>query len=172
MPWLCPKLSFPHPGNWFHHRLGSEDHAMPWLCPKPSFLYVWDFGFRGVSSSAKPLVKKRSPQQNFILELYNQRLEITKKLYLPTAYTNTQAFPIDGVNCKATNHNEPNCVRFAHEKAQTISFVERGFERLGLSHQAVGFSGCSYIVKFPSPLKSFSWRWAGRLWFLAIFPSH
>ena len=27
------------------------------------------------------------------------------------------------------------------------------------------------MVKFPSPLESFSWRWAGRLFFLAIFPS-
>ena len=27
------------------------------------------------------------------------------------------------------------------------------------------------MVKFSSPLESFSWRWAGRLWFLAIFPS-
>ena len=35
----------------------------------------------------------------------------------------------------------------------------------------VGFSWCSYKVKFSSPLESFSWRWAGRLWFLAIFPS-
>ena len=33
------------------------------------------------------------------------------------------------------------------------------------------FSWCSYIVKWFSPLESFSWRWAGRLWFLAIFPS-
>ena len=30
-----------------------------------------------------------------------------------------------------------NSVGLAHKKAQTISFVERGFERLGLSHQAV-----------------------------------
>ena len=67
-----------------------------------------------------------------------------------------------------TNHNS---VGFAHKKAQTISFVERGFERLGLGHQAVGFSWCSYMVKLFSPLESFSWRWAGRLWFLAIFPS-
>ena len=52
-----------------------------------------------------------------------------------------------------------------------MSFVERGFERLGLGHQAVGFSWCSYMVKLSSPLESFSWRWAGRLWFLAIFPS-
>ena len=28
--------------------------------------------------------------------------------------------------------------------AQTMSFVERGFERLGLGHQMVGFSWCSY----------------------------
>ena len=33
-----------------------------------------------------------------------------------------------------------NSVGFARKKAQTISFVERGFERLGLGHQAVGFS--------------------------------
>ena len=64
-----------------------------------------------------------------------------------------------------------NSVGFAREKALTISFVERGFERLGLDHQMVGFSWRSYKVKGPSPLESFSWRWAGRLWFLAIFPS-
>ena len=67
--------------------------------------------------------------------------------------------------------NEPNSVGFAREKAQTKSFVERGFERLGLGHQMVSFSWCSYKVKFSPPLESFSWRWAGRLWFLAIFPS-
>ena len=60
---------------------------------------------------------------------------------------------------------------FRSKKAQTISLVERGFERLGLSHQAVGFPWCSYMVKFFSPLEYFSWRGTGRLWFLAIFPS-
>ena len=64
-----------------------------------------------------------------------------------------------------------NSVGFARKMAQTISFVERGYERLGLGHQTVGFSWCSCMVKFSSPLESFSWRWAGRLWFLAIFPS-
>ena len=39
-----------------------------------------------------------------------------------------------------------NSVGFARKKAQTISFVERGFERLGLGHQAVGFSWCSYMI--------------------------
>ena len=63
------------------------------------------------------------------------------------------------------------CKDMICEKAQTISFVERGFERLGLGHQAVGFPGCSCMVKSSSPLESFSWRWAGRLWFLAIFPN-
>ena len=62
-----------------------------------------------------------------------------------------------------------NSVGFARKKAQTISFVERGFERLGLGYQAVGFSWSSYMVQFSSPLESFSWRWAGRLWFLALF---
>ena len=67
-----------------------------------------------------------------------------------------------------TNRSGVGLVR---KKAQTISFVERGFERLGLGHQAVGFPWCSYMVKFSSPLKSYSWRWAGRLWFFAIFPN-
>ena len=39
-----------------------------------------------------------------------------------------------------------NSVGFARKKAQTISLVERGFERLGLSHQTVGFSWCSYMI--------------------------
>ena len=30
-----------------------------------------------------------------------------------------------------------NDIGFARKKAQTISFVERGFERLGLGHQTV-----------------------------------
>ena len=52
-----------------------------------------------------------------------------------------------------------------------MSFVERGFERLGLGHQMVGFSRFSYNVKLSSPLESFSWRWTGRLSFFAIFLS-
>ena len=40
-----------------------------------------------------------------------------------------------------------NSVGFARGKALTISFVERGFGRLGLDRQAVGFSRCSYKVK-------------------------
>ena len=64
-----------------------------------------------------------------------------------------------------------NSVGFARKKALTISFVERGFERLGLDRQAVGFSWYSCVSRLSSPMESFSWRWAGRLWFLAIFPS-
>ena len=47
-----------------------------------------------------------------------------------------------------TTHNS---VGFTRKKAQTISFIERVFERLGLSHQTVGFSWGSYIVKSCSP---------------------
>ena len=64
-----------------------------------------------------------------------------------------------------------NSVGFARKTALTISFVERGFERLGLNRQAMGFLWRSYKVKRSSPLEYFSWRWAGRLSFLAIFPS-
>ena len=40
-----------------------------------------------------------------------------------------------------------NSVGFAREKALTISFVERGFGRLGLDRQTVGFSWRSYKVQ-------------------------
>ena len=46
------------------------------------------------------------------------------------------------------NHN---WVGFAQIKAQTISFVERGFERPDLGHQAVSLSWCSYMIKLFSP---------------------
>ena len=36
-----------------------------------------------------------------------------------------------------TTHNN---VGFACKKAQTISFIERGFEKLGLDHRTGGFS--------------------------------
>ena len=78
---------------------------------------------------------------------------------------------INIVSVRTRFRNEPKQFGVARKKAQTISFVEHGFERLGLGYQMVGFSWCSYMVKFSSPLESFSWRWAGRLWFLAIFPS-
>ena len=44
-----------------------------------------------------------------------------------------------------------NSVGFVRKKAQTISFVERGFERLDLGHQTVGFSRYTYMVKSFSP---------------------
>ena len=58
--------------------------------------------------------------------------------------------------CKDTIRNELNSIGFAREKAQTMSFVERGFERLGLGYQVVGFSWCSYVVMLSSLLESFS----------------
>ena len=71
---------------------------------------------------------------------------MTKELSRPTAYANTQAFPQTAPIVRTrfvTNHNS---VGFARKIAQTISFVEHGFKRLGLSHQTVGFSWCSYMV--------------------------
>ena len=86
---------------------------------------------------------------------------------MPTHKPSPQTAPIVRTRF-VTNRNS---VGFARKTAQTISFVERGLERLGLGHQAVGFLWCSCMVKLYSPLEFFSWRWAGRLWFLAIFPS-
>ena len=66
-----------------------------------------------------------------------------------------------------------NDIGFARKKAQTISFVERGFEKLGLGHRTVvcrgvhielnrvrsrslspggGLGGSGFLAIFPSPL--------------------
>ena len=82
-----------------------------------------------------------------------------------------KSFPPTAPIVRTRFATDRNSIGFARKKAQTISFVERGFERLGLGRQAVGFSWRSYVVRLSSPPESFSWRWAGRLWFLAIFPS-
>ena len=47
-----------------------------------------------------------------------------------------------------TNHNS---VGFACKKAHTISFVERGFERLGHGHQMVSFHGVHTRLSFLHP---------------------
>ena len=88
-------------------------------------------------------------QPNFVLNFKNTIITIVRTRFVAT-------------------HNS---VGFARKKAQTILFIEHGFERLGLGHKNVGFSWCSYMVKSCSPQESFSWRQAGRLQFLAIFPS-
>ena len=67
-------------------------------------------------------------------------LEMTKELSQPTAYTNTQAFPQTAPIVRARFVTNRSGAGFARKEAQTISFVERGFERLGLGPQAVGFS--------------------------------
>ena len=64
-----------------------------------------------------------------------------------------------------------NSVGFARRKVQTISFIERGFERLDFGHKIVGFWWCSYITKSCSPQEFFSQRRVVILWFSAIFPS-
>ena len=81
---------------------------------------------------------------------------MTKELSRPTAYANAQASPQTVPIVKARFVTNRSSVGFARKMAQTISFVERGFERLGLDHQAVGFSWCSYMGQFSSPLESFS----------------
>ena len=53
---------------------------------------------------------------------------------MPTHKPFPQMAPIVGTQFVTTH----NSVGFAREKALTISFIERGFERLGLSHQTAG----------------------------------
>ena len=59
-----------------------------------------------------------------------------------TAWANAQAFPTDGANCRDSIRDDPKITLGSYVKrAQTISFVERGFERLGLGHQTVVWVG-------------------------------
>ena len=74
-------------------------------------------------------------------------------LYSKILYPATENDVKDGINPPPAPRHEPfsqtapivrtrfvtnrNSIGFARKKAQTISFVERGFERLGLGHQAV-----------------------------------
>ena len=48
-----------------------------------------------------------------------------------------QTAPIVRIRFVTTHNN----VGFARKKAQTISFIERGFEMLGLGHRTVVFRG-------------------------------
>ena len=57
------------------------------------------------------------------------------------------------------------------ERAQTISFVERGFEGLGFGHWSVDNHGVHTKVSHVRFVESFSSKRSGRLWFLAFFPS-
>ena len=77
-------------------------------------------------------------------------------LYSKTLYPATENDVKDGINPPPVPRHKPfpraapivrtrfvsnhNSVGFVRKKAQTISFVERGFERLGLSHQVVSLS--------------------------------
>ena len=65
----------------------------------------------------------------------------------PTTCAKTQAFPIDGANCKVSIRNDPKIILGSYVKrAQTISFVERGFEKLGLGHRTVVRVGSDQLI--------------------------
>ena len=56
---------------------------------------------------------------------------------MPTHKPSPQTAPIVRARFVKTR----NSVGFTRKKAQTISFIERGFERLGLGHKTVDFRG-------------------------------
>ena len=69
-------------------------------------------------------------------------LSNTKKLILENNlfyHRFLSRFNFNYVNVRIRFVADHNSVGFAREKALTISFVERGFERLGLDRQAMGF---------------------------------
>ena len=82
--------------------------------------------------------------------------------YSKTLYPATESDVKDGINPPPVPRHKPfpqtvpivrtrfvsnhNSVGFVRKKAQTISFLERGFERLGLSHQTVSLSWCLYMI--------------------------
>ena len=88
----------------------------------------------------------------------------------PTACTNTQAFPTDGANCRDSIRDDPKMILGSYVKrAQTISFVEHGFERLGLGHWSMVNHGAYTKVSHARFEESFSSIRSRRLWFLAFF---
>ena len=79
--------------------------------------------------------------------------------------------PTDGANCRDSIRDDPKMILGSYvESAQTISFVERGFEGLGLGHRSVDNHGVHTKVSHVRLEESFSSIRSGRLWFLAFFP--
>ena len=64
---------------------------------------------------------------------------MTRELSRPTAYANTQASPQTAPIVRTRFVTTRKNIGFARKKAQTISFIERGFERLVLGHKTVVF---------------------------------
>ena len=109
--------------------------------------------FRGVSSSAKPL------EQSVLLTLWSaapsEEMQPLVKLYARTLYPAAENDVKDCINPPPVLRHNPfpqtapivrtqfvtthNNVGFVRKKAQTISFIERGFERLNLGHKTVVF---------------------------------
>ena len=88
------------------------------------------------------------------------------KLYARTLYPAAENDVKDCINPPSVPRHKPfpqtapivrtqfvtihNNVGFARKKTQTISFIERGFKRLGLGHQTVVLSWGLYIIKLCS----------------------
>ena len=107
-----------------------------------------------------------------MLEHYNRLLEMMGGLSQPTACANTQALPTDGANCRDSIRDDPKIILGSYVKrAQIISFVEHGFEGLGLGHWSVDNHGVHTKVSHVRFVESFSSKRSERLWFLAFFPS-
>ena len=106
-----------------------------------------------------------------MLGQYNRLLEMMGGLSQPTACAYTQALPTDGANCRDLIRDDLKIILGSYVKrAQTISFVERGFEELGLGHWSMDNHGVHTIVDHVRFVESFSSKQSRRLWFLA-FPS-
>ena len=74
--------------------------------------------------------------------------------------------------CRDSIRDDPKMILGSYVKrTQTISFIECGFERLGLDHWSVDNHGVHTKVNHVRFEESFSSIRSGRLWFLAFFPS-
>ena len=99
-----------------------------------------------------------------MLEHYNRLLEMMGGLSQPTTCANTQALPTEGANCRDSIRDDPKMILGSYVKrAQIISFVERGFEGLGLGHWSVDNHGVHTKVSHVRFEESFSSIWSGRL---------
>ena len=75
-----------------------------------------------------------------------------------------KSIPTDGANCRDSIRDDRKMILGSYvESAQIISFVERGFEGLGLGHWSVDNHGVHTKVSHVRFMESFSSKRFGRL---------
>ena len=95
---------------------------------------------------------------------YNRLLEMMGGTFSIHRLCQHTSLPTDGANCRDSFRDDPKIILGSYVKrAQTISFVEREFEKLVLSHWSVDNHGVHTKVSHVRFVESFSSKRSGRL---------